>query len=195
MFQCDDLEVSSGCDCDVNLADDRLHLHHLEALHASLQRTDRIDLCDQDARTATAHGMGAALANIAEATDQGTLTSNHDISGAHDRIWQRMSAAIDIVKLGLGDAIVDVDGWEQKLSFASHFLQAVHSSGGLLADSLAFRCHSCVLGLVCWDGILQELQNALELSIVSACRVWQAAICSKLGLKLFALVDQKSSIP
>eukprot|EP00983_Pelagomonas_calceolata_P103776 1158952-Pelagomonas_calceolata.AAC.1 len=49
-----------------------------------------------------------------------TLTGNHDVSGAHDAIGQRVTAAIHVVKLGLGDGVVDVDGGEQQ---AAHLLQ------------------------------------------------------------------------
>merc|ERR1711990_1118151 len=114
------------------------------------------------------HRMGTALADIAEAADQGTLASDHDIGGSHDRIWKRVPATIDIVKLRLGHAIVDIDCWEQQLTFACHLFQAMDTSGCLLAHTLALRCHPGILGLVCGYGILQELQDALELGIVGA---------------------------
>jgi len=43
-----------------------------------------------------------------------SLTSNHHISGAHDAIRQGVAAAIHVVKLGLCDGVVDVDGGEQQ---------------------------------------------------------------------------------
>ena len=45
---------------------------------------------------------GTALVHIAISGNQGTLASNHDIGCAHDRVWKRVTAAIDIVELGLG---------------------------------------------------------------------------------------------
>ena len=42
-----------------------------------------------------------------------------------------------------------------------------------LADAMAGFRHASVLGLVGGDGVLQQLQDALELGIVGASRVWQ----------------------
>merc|ERR1719235_425310 len=194
VLQSDDLEISCGGYKDVCLAHNGLHLHHLEALHASLQCADWIDLCAHDACTAAPHGMGAALADIAKAADQGTLASNHHICGTHDRIRERVPAAIHVVKLGLGAAIIDVDCWEEKLALACHFLQAVNTCGCLLTHTLACLCHPGVLGLVSWNGIFEKCQNALELSVVGAVRVWQRSILGILLFKFLALVDQESSV-
>merc|ERR1719329_1219097 len=138
--------------------------------------------------------MSAALANITEATDQGTLASDHHISGSHDGVGQRVTAAVDIVELGLCHTVVDVDGWEQELALGGHLLQAVHTCGGLLAHTLALGCHAGVLGLVGGNGVLQELQDALVLGIVGAAGVGQAAVLGILLLELLALVDEQSGI-
>merc|ERR1711865_756829 len=175
----DNLEIASGCHEDIDLANDIVHAGHLEALHACLQSADGVALCDENTGAAAAHGA---------------LASNHDIGGPHDGVWEGVAAAVDVVKLGLCHAVVHVDRWEQKLTLGSHLFQAVHTCSGLLADTLAFLGHPAVLGLVYWDGVLQELQDALELGIVGAGRVWQAAILSVLLLELLALVDQESGI-
>merc|ERR1711977_612780 len=95
----DDVEVASGCDEDINLTNDLFKGGHLKAFHACLQGTDRVALCDEDAGTAATHGRGTALANISIATDHGTLTTNHDISGPHDGVRKRVPAAVDVVEL------------------------------------------------------------------------------------------------
>merc|ERR1719172_198032 len=194
MFQPDDLEVTSGRDEDVDFSNYRFQCCHLEAFHACLQGTDGVNLCNHDTCTATSHGMGTALAHIAEAADQGTLASNHDIGGSHDRIWKRVSAPIDIVKLRLGHAIIDINCWEQQLSFGCHLFQAMDTGSCLFAHTLALRCHSGILGLVCGDGILQELQDALELGIIGAVGVGQTAILCKLFLELLTFMDQECCI-
>merc|ERR1712139_531125 len=101
----DDVEVTSSCDKDVHLTYNRLQGYHLEAFHACLQSTDRINLSDQAASTGAAHGEGRALAHIAIPTNKNPLSPNHNISCTHDSIRQRMAAAIHIVKLGLGHTI------------------------------------------------------------------------------------------
>merc|ERR1719242_2434693 len=60
----DDVKVPSGCDENVDLLEDGLHRHHLEALHAGLQGADRVDLCDHDAGATTAHRERTALSNV-----------------------------------------------------------------------------------------------------------------------------------
>ena len=42
------------------------------------------------------------------------LASNHDIGGTHDAIGQRVTAAVHVVELRLGDGVVHVDGREQQ---------------------------------------------------------------------------------
>ena len=37
------------------------------------------------------------------------FSTNHCVSGAHDGVWKRMTAAIDVVELGLGYEVVHVD--------------------------------------------------------------------------------------
>merc|ERR1739845_196992 len=64
MFNLDDVEIASCGHKDVNLVDHGLELGHLEALHARLQGTDRINLCNQYTGTSTAERKGTALADI-----------------------------------------------------------------------------------------------------------------------------------
>jgi len=98
-LQCDDLEVASGGDEDVCLTDDLIQSGHLETFHACLKGADGIAFRDHDAGTCTTHSKGAALANIAISTNHCTLASNHHISSAHDGVWQRVTAAINVVEL------------------------------------------------------------------------------------------------
>merc|ERR1711937_449656 len=55
-------------------------------------------------------------------------------------------------------------------------------------------CHARVLSLVGRNGIFQQLQDALELSVGGAVWVWQGAIFRVLLLKLLTLVDQQGGI-
>merc|ERR1712107_275262 len=168
--------------------------HNLEALHACLQSADGVDLSDQHTGSSTPHGKSAALAHVPVASHQGTLAANHHISCTHDAVWQGVAATIDIVELGLGHAVVHVDGREEQLALCSHLPEPVHSCGGLLAHTFALGCHASVLGLVCRDGVLEQLQDALELSICGAVRIGQAAILGILLLELLAFVDEQGGI-
>merc|ERR1712087_251339 len=191
MLQRDDLEIACGSREDVDLADDALHHDHLEALHARLERTDGVNLSDQHPRTSTAHGERGTLAHITITTDERTLAPHHHVRGTHDAIWQRVPAPVDIVELGLGHAVVHIDGWKQELPLRGHLLQTVDTSGGLFADALALSCHAAVLRLVNLDRLLQELQDTLELCVVRGGRVWQGPVLGQFLLELLALVDQE----
>merc|ERR1719188_864725 len=69
----DDVEVASGRCEDVDLAHHGLHGDHLEALHASLQSADEIDLSDQHTGPSAAHREGAALADVTIAANKCAL--------------------------------------------------------------------------------------------------------------------------
>merc|ERR1719240_1612382 len=194
VFESDDVEVASGRSEDINFTHDVFHGHDLETLHACLQSANRIALGHQHTSTATAEGKGATLSNIAVAAHQGALASNHDISGAHDAIRERVPAAVNVVKLGLGDAVVDVDGREKELTLVCHLLQPVDTSGGLLAHTLADCGHLGPLLGVDTDGVLDGLKDALELRVGGAVWVRQRAILLKLLLEFLALVDEHGGI-
>ena len=79
---------------------------------------------------------GAALADVAVAADDGDLAADHDVGGAVDAVDQRVAAAVEVVELGLGDRVVDVDGREQQRAGLEHLVEAVHAGGGLLGDAV-----------------------------------------------------------
>ena len=106
VLQGDDLEVACGGGEDVHLTHTLLQGDDLEALHARLQRANGVDLCDEHPSTGPAHGKGAALADISIARDEGTLASDHHVRGSHDAVWKRVTAAVHIVKLALGHAVL-----------------------------------------------------------------------------------------
>merc|ERR1719390_255929 len=78
----DDVEVAGARAEDIDLTNNLLHCHHLESFHARLECTNRVALRDQHTGTCTAHGEGAALADIAVAANQRTLAANHHIRSA-----------------------------------------------------------------------------------------------------------------
>merc|ERR1712216_344783 len=82
----DDLEITCSGDEDVCFTYHLLKSGHLEALHAGLQGTDRIDLRYDDAGTSTTHRKSTALANITITTYDGALAPDHHIGCSHDGI-------------------------------------------------------------------------------------------------------------
>merc|ERR1740121_2740081 len=191
MFQCNDLEIPSGCREDVNLPNHRFQSYYLETFHACLKSANWVDFCDQHTRTSASHGERTAFSDVTVTANESAFATNHDIGCSHNSIWQRMSAPVNIVKLGLRNAIIHIDCWEQQLALGCHLLQPVNASRSFLADSVTSSSHTSVLGLVHRDRIFQQLQDALELCVVSASWVWQTSIFGELFFKLLSLVHQQ----
>ena len=132
----DDVLVAGGGDEDVGAGRRVFHGHDLIAFHRRLQRADRIDFGDHDAAAGLAQRGGRALADVAEAGDHRDLARHHHVGAAADAVDQRFAAAIEIVELRLGDAVVDVDRREQQLAVLLHVVEPVHARGGLFRDAL-----------------------------------------------------------
>ena len=66
---------------------------HLEAVHRRLQRADRVDLGDDDARAGAAQRLRRALADIAIAADDGDLAGHHHVGGAADAVDQALAGS------------------------------------------------------------------------------------------------------
>ena len=75
----DDVLVARRGDEDVGGLDDVLERRDLVALHRRLQRADRVDLGDDHASALAAQGLGAALADVAEAEDDADLAADHHV--------------------------------------------------------------------------------------------------------------------
>ena len=131
----DDVLVAGRGDEDVGAVDHVLERLDLIALHRRLQRADRVDLGDHDARALAAQRFRAALADVAEAAHDRDLAADHHVGGAVDAVDQRVPAAVQVVELGLGDRVVDVDRREQQLAGLDHLVEPVHAGGGLLGDA------------------------------------------------------------
>src|SRR3546814_2247311 len=76
------------------------------------------------------------LFRSAEAGDAVHLAGEHDICGAADGVDQRFLAAVEIVELGLGYAVVDVDRREGKLALLGEVIEAVDAGGGFFRHAL-----------------------------------------------------------
>merc|ERR1719289_530965 len=113
-----------------------LHSGDLITLHGCLQSIDGIDLSDDDPATETPQGLSAALADVSIAGNHGDLTGQHHVGGALDSIDQRLPATVQVVELGLGDRVVDIDGRNLEGAGFGHLVEVVHASGGLLRHAL-----------------------------------------------------------
>ena len=190
----DDVLVTSGGDEDVGSGDNVFQGGNLVALHAGLQGANGVNLGDDDTGTAGLHGGGAPLADITVPGNERGLPSNHDIGGTHDAVGEGVTAAVDIVKFGLGHRVVDVDGREEEGAASGHFIQTLHPGGGLFAHPHQLLGHASPLGAVRGEAITDEAQHDLELQVVGGGGVGEGAV---LGVGLFgldSLVDEQGGV-
>ena len=115
---------------------------HLVALHRGLQRVDRIDLGDDHAGALAAQRLRRSPCRRRRSPHEADLAGDHHVGGALDAVDERVAAAVEVVELGLGDRVVDVDGREQQRARCLHLVEPVDAGGGLLGDALdaARRC-------------------------------------------------------
>lgn len=132
----DDVTAASGGDEDLGLSNSLLHGGDLVTLHSSLESVDGVDLGDKDTRAESAEGSSATLTDITVTSDNGHLTGDHDVGGTLDTVDERLTAAVQVVELGLGDRVVDVDGGQLEGAVLHHLVQVVDTGGGLLRETL-----------------------------------------------------------
>jgi len=132
VFASDDVLTTCGGDENVGLGDGLVHGGDLVTFAGGLEGVDGVNLCDDDTAAEATERLGAALADITVSGDDSDLTAQHDVGGALDSVDEGFTATVQVVELGLGHTVVDVDGWNLKLSLLEHFVQVVDSGGGLL---------------------------------------------------------------
>ena len=170
--------------------DDVVERPHLVALHRRLQRADRVDLGDDHAGALAAQRGGAALADVAVAADDGDLAADHHVGAAVDAVDQRVAAAVEVVELGLGDRVVDVDRREQQFPRLGQLVEAVDAGGGLLGHALDPGADLGPALRVLGERALQGFEDDLELARVGRLRVRHGARRLELG----ALVDEQGGV-
>ena len=131
----DHVLVAGARDQDVDILDHALQTGDLEAVHRGLQRVDRVDFTDDDARALATEGFRRTLADIPVAGDEGDLAADQHVGGAVQPVGQRVADAVDVVELRLGDGVVDIDRREQQLAALRELVQTVHAGGGLFGDA------------------------------------------------------------
>ena len=183
----EDTLVTSGGDEDISNLDNIFQSADSVSFHAGLKGADGVDFGDVDNASVGLHGMGATLTDISVSADDGLLSGKHDIGGTHDTIGKRVLASVQVIELGLGDGVVDVEGGEKKRSGLFHGVQTVDTSGGLFGDTVASGGNLVPLvGLTSFQKTLEDAKNNLEFGVVSGGRVGKSLV---LGVKVFGLLS------
>ena len=182
------MEVAGGGDEDVGLVGRIVHGDDAIAFHRRLQRADGVALGDPDLRGERTQRLRRALAHVAVAGHDRDLAGDHHVGGALDAVDQRLTAAIQIVELALGDRVVDVDRRELQHAVLSHLVQALDPGGGLLGHALDLGQARRVPGRILGQRRLDRLE---QLDFLFRGRVRQAALVL---LRLRAQVQQQRGI-
>src|ERR1017187_9953201 len=131
----DDVAVAGGGDVDVRLAERVFDGLYFKTFHRGLQSIDGVNLGDDDARAEAAQRVRAAFADVAVTAYAGDLAGDHHVGRALDAVGERFAAAVEVVELGLGDGVVDVDGRHEQLALFQHLVQAMDAGGGFLGNT------------------------------------------------------------
>jgi len=185
----DDVAVTSASNKDLCNIESILDASNLIASHSSLKGTDGIDFSNDHTATLTTKRFSAALAHITITTDASNLATEHNISSTLDTIDKRVTATINVIKLALGNSIVDIDCREEKLTLLGKLVETVDTSGSLLRNTTDLRKN-----LVEITRLL--LLDALKDSVKATKFLAALVVIKHLGLVLspIATVDHESSI-
>ena len=170
--------------------DDVFEGRHLVAVHRRLQRADRVDLGDDDARALAAKGLSTTLADVAVTADHRNLAADEHVGRPVDAVDQRVPAAVLVVELRLGHRVVHVDGREQQRACLMHLVEPVDAGRGLLGHALQTRGNRRPASWVFGQRPLQDPQDDLVLLGVGRRRVRDRAGL----LELDALVHEQCRV-
>jgi hypothetical protein len=165
------------------------------SLHAGLKGADGVDLSNVDDASVGAHGGGATLTDITVSANDSLLPGHHDVSGTHETIREGVLASVQVVELGLGDGVINIDSWEEEGSSFLHGVQTVNTGGGLLGNTLTTL--GDLVPLVSLAGLKDTLEDGkddLEFGIVGGLWVWECSVLKEDVLGLLSLVDDESHV-
>ena len=137
MLANEDVTATGGGDEDLTKGSGLLHGGDLEALDSGLEGVDGVNLSNKDAGTHAVESLSTALADITVTGNNGDLTGDHDVGSTLDTVNEGLTATVEVVELGLGDGVVNVDGGDEELVLLHHLVEVVDTSGGLLGKTVA----------------------------------------------------------
>jgi hypothetical protein len=155
----DDALIAGGGDVDVDLVEAFLDGDHLVAFHARLKSADGVDLGDVNASSRSLHGLGASLSDVSETADEDLLAGDHHVGGSVEAVNEGVLAAVDVVELGLGDRVVDINEGADELAFLLELVESGHTSGSLLRNTLQVLGQFGEVFLVLLEGSVDGLQQ------------------------------------
>jgi len=160
-----------------------------------LKSADWIDFSNNNSSTTGFHGSGGTFTNITITADDDFLTSNHDISGSHETIWERVSATIDVIELLFGYGVVNIDGSDKEFTSGGHLIKSVDTSGSLFGNTNELLGHlGPLVSLSSLETFSNDSNDLLELKVIIFVWIWDLSGLEEVSLGLDTLVDEEGSI-
>ena len=97
--------VAVTCCCYINITKSEcvFYSQNSIAFHSSLQCTDRVNLSNDNLTAITSERLSTTLTNITVTTYNSNFAGKHYICSSFNTIYERLSAAIKVVKLRLSN--------------------------------------------------------------------------------------------
>ena len=111
--------------------------HHLEAVHARLERAEGVDLAHDHRGARAAGALGDALAREAVAQQDERVAGEQDVGGAQDAVDRRLAGAVAVVEGALGAGLVEGEDRVAQAALLGQVAQADDAGGGLLGAAQA----------------------------------------------------------
>jgi len=191
----EDSLVTGGGNEDISGGENILEGGDGVTFHAGLEGADGVNFGNVDDASVGTHGVGATLTDISVSADDGLLSGKHNIGGTHDTIGKRVLASVQVVELGFGNGVIDVDGGEQEGPVLFHGVQSVDTGGGLFGDSVASA--SDLVPLVGFSGLqktFEDGENNLELGVVGGRRIREGSVFEEEVFGFLSFVDDEGHV-
>ena len=149
----DNVPSAGSGDEDVAAGSGVFHGRNLETSHGSLESVDWVDLGDKNTSAVRPQRLGAlkgvyknklsyqkrsatyAFPDITVASNDGNLSGKHDVGSTLNTIDKGLAASVVVVKLALGNGVVDVDRGDLELAIPEHTVEVMNTSGCLLGET------------------------------------------------------------
>ena len=79
--------------------------------------------------------MTYTLSDVTVASNDGDLSSKHDVGSTLNTIDKGLATSVVVVELALGDGVVDIDGSDLELTLPVHTVKVMDTSGGFFRET------------------------------------------------------------
>ncbi|GIX64029.1 uncharacterized protein BcabD6B2_34640 [Babesia caballi] len=188
----DGVNAAGAGDENVRSLDDVVHVHDVEPLHSSLQRTDGVDFRDFDLGALPPEALRNTLSDVAVADDDHGFAADDEAIGAvEESVDARVPAPVDVVVLLLSHAVVGAHDGEEKATGLPEFAELSDATGSLLREAGHLRRELLPEVALLHDQLVEQPYEALHVTVVlvEVLRVQKAAVRGVSLLQVHTVLD------